>query len=189
MRRFSHWIGNFISIPPKAHPAVLNAPSSLLNPYMQAQHLVKLPKPWVIVISEEAAEWCFERGEEGGGERAGLKKEEAVMAMALAMQDLEARWKQGGVLRIDGWGGGVKCSHGGGEPFLLPVAASLLAVWSPLKQLPFHLDKLIAESLWSPPPHCHHCSLDGKTLKGRVADKSMNTQGVQTTSQRIQNMN
>lgn len=46
----------------------------------------------MIVISEEAAEWCFEGGEEGGGERAGLeKKEEAVMAIALSMQDLEAR--------------------------------------------------------------------------------------------------
>lgn len=34
---------------------------------MQAPHLVKLPKPGAIVISEEAAEWCFEEREEGGG--------------------------------------------------------------------------------------------------------------------------
>lgn len=46
----------------------------------------------MIVISEEAAEWCFEGEKEGGGERAALEKiEEAVMAMALSMQDLEAR--------------------------------------------------------------------------------------------------
>lgn len=35
---------------------------------MQALHLVKLPKPWAIVISEEAAEWWFEGVEEGGGQ-------------------------------------------------------------------------------------------------------------------------
>lgn len=42
---------------------------------MQALQLVKLPKPWVIVISEEAAEWYFDGGVEGGGEsRIGKKK-------------------------------------------------------------------------------------------------------------------
>lgn len=35
---------------------------------MQALQLVKLPKPWAIVISEEAAEWYFDGGVEGGGE-------------------------------------------------------------------------------------------------------------------------
>lgn len=54
---------------------------------MQARHLVKLPKPWAIVISEEAAEWCFEEGEERGGESKAEKKKEAVMATALDMQE------------------------------------------------------------------------------------------------------
>lgn len=72
------------------------------------------------------------------------------MAMALGMQELDARREQGGVLRMDVWGGGVKCSHRGVEPSLSLVAASLSAVRSPLKQLPFHLDKLITESLRHP---------------------------------------
>lgn len=54
---------------------------------------------------------------------------------------------------MDGWGGGVKCSCGGVEPSLSLVAASLSAVLASMKQLPFHLDKLITESLWSPLPH------------------------------------
>lgn len=57
---------------------------------------------------------------------------------------------------MDGWGGGVKCSRGGVEPSLSLVAASLLAVLPSLKQLPFHLDKLITESLRSPLPHHHY---------------------------------
>lgn len=71
---FSHWIGNFTPIPtttlpPKAHPAVLTPPSPPFPcPYMQALQLVKLPKPWAIVISEEAAEWYFDGRVEGGGE-------------------------------------------------------------------------------------------------------------------------
>lgn len=53
---------------------------------------------------------------------------------------------------MDGWGGGVKCSRGGVEPSLSLVAASLSVVLPSLKQLPFHLDKLITESLRPPPP-------------------------------------
>lgn len=78
---FSHWIGNFTPIPtttlpPKAHPAVLTPPSPPFPcPYMQALQLVKLPKPWAIVISEEAAEWYFDGRVEGGGESRIEKKE------------------------------------------------------------------------------------------------------------------
>lgn len=70
--------------------------------------------------------------------------------MALGMQELEARWEQGGVWKMNALGGGVKCSRRGVEPSLSLVAASLSAVGTPLKQLPFHLDKLITESLQSP---------------------------------------
>lgn len=65
------------------------------------------------------------RKEEVAGKREG---EEAVMAMASGMRDPEARWEQAEVWRMDGWGGGVKCSGGGVKPSLSLVAASLSAV-------------------------------------------------------------
>jgi len=51
-----------------------------------------------------------------------------VIAMAMGMQELEARSEQGELWRKDGWGGSVKCSRGGVEPSLSLVAASLSAV-------------------------------------------------------------
>lgn len=64
-----------------------------------------------------------ERKEEGRARRGGGVG--AVMAMASGMLELGARCGWGGLWRMDGWGGGVKCSRGGVEPSLEPVAASL----------------------------------------------------------------
>lgn len=55
------------------------------------------------------------------------------------------------------------------SPPLSPVAASLLAVGSPLKQLPFHLDKLITDppSPVSPPPSLQQRRATTKTANAR----------------------
>lgn len=106
---------------------------------MQVLQLVKLPKPRVIVISEEVAEWCSE----GGG------KGRAVMALS-NKQELEAR--------RDGWGARVQRglmlsapAEGLDCPSAL-VTTVLVLAWSHIKQLPFHLYRLIV----TPPPNYHH---------------------------------